>query len=635
MLISTHLHRPRRSVSTFFNVFSLLLFFVSSGTFVSAQAPTKLWDKSIGGNSYEDEVKVIPTSDGGYIVGGTSPSDASGDKSENSKGSFDYWVIKLNASGVKQWDKTIGGDGADFFSDIQQTVDGGYILVGSSQSTASGDKSENTMGGQDAWVVKLSANGLIEWENTLGGNSGDGGEEIRQTSDGGYVFVGYSYSDVSGDKSEAPRGGSDFWVVKLNANGTKAWDRTYGGSDYEDGYSIAVTADGNYIIGGISGSGISGDKTQANFGQSDYWVLKLSSSGAKEWDRTFGGDSSDFLRSVVETRSGEYLIAGDTYSGISGNKSASNVANPLSSVDFWVVKIDTFGNQIWDKTYGRGTYEQLSSIAITFDGGFVLGGWSLPKTPTGPFDFDYYITKLSPDGLYQWDKAFAGPEEDRLYSIRPTPDRGYILAGYSYSPAGPDKSENNKGDRDFWVIKLSTDPLPVTLATFSASKEGSTAFLQWKTTSETASSEFEIQHSINGKQWNSIGSIAAAGESNSDKIYQFIHTEPVRGQNNLYRLKMIDVDGTFALSRINALLFDQKNSGRIYPNPAAAGHLTVDVKNWTSVKNVKISTLNALTVYDSGPNPQQSININYLPTGIYMLKVFKKDGTSEQFRFVR
>ncbi|MBE8971461.1 T9SS type A sorting domain-containing protein, partial [Nostocales cyanobacterium LEGE 12452] len=152
---------------------------------------------------------------------------------------------------------------------------------------------------------------------------------------------------------------------------------------------------------------------------------------------------------------------------------------------------------------------------------------------------------------------------------------------------------------------------------------------------ESASSEFEIQHSLDGKQWQRIGAVAAAGESNSDKTYQFVHKEPVNGQNNLYRLKMIDNDGTFAFSKINALLFDQKNPGRIYPNPAAAGQLTVDVKNWGSVKKVQISTLNALTVYDSGHNPQQIIDINNLPTGIYMVKVFKKDGTSEQFRFVR
>lgn len=632
MFFFTRLLRPNGSAFTFLSAFALFLFFVSPGSFVFAQVPAKLWDKTIGGASWEDEVAALPTSDGGYILGGSSISNASGQKSENSKGSVDYWVVKLDASGNKQWDKTIGGTGADFLSDIQKTSDGGYILAGSSQSSASGDKSENSIS-QDVWIVKLSASGSIDWENTLGGSSGESVQEIRQTTDGGYVFIAYSSSGISGDKTEASRGDSDFWVVKLNANGSKAWDRTYGGSSYEMGGSISLTADGGYIIAGETGSGTSGDKSQAGFGLTDYWVLKLSSTGDKQWDKTFGGDNQDNLQAVLQTGSGDYLVAGYTSSGITGNKSAGSVGDP--SVDYWVIKVDANGNKIWDKTYGGGIYDRMTSITLTFDGGFALGGWSLPSDATGPFDWEYTIIRLSADGIQQWAQSFGGPEEDRLYSVQQTPDRGYILAGYSYSGIGPDKSQNNTGDRDFWIIRLAGDPLPVTLTTFSATKEGNTALLRWKTTSETSSSEFEIQHSLNGKQWNAIGSVAAAGESNTDKTYQFVHSEPTSGQNNLYRLKMIDTDGTFALSGIKSLFFGKKGAGRIYPNPAMAGKLTVDVHNWESVKRVQISTISALTVYDSGSKPQQTIDVNSLPAGIYILKVFKKDGTSEQFRFVR
>lgn len=633
MFISTRLLRPNRSAFTFLHAFALIQFFVSSGSFVSAQAPTKLWDKTIGGNGYEYEVKVIPTSDGGYMVAGSSSSDASGDKSENSKGNLDYWLIKLNDSGTKQWDKTIGGNGADFLEDIRQTSDGGYILAGSSQSDLSGDKSEGSLS-QDVWIVKLSASGSIEWDNTLGGSDGESVQEIRQTADGGYIFISDSFSGLGGDKTETSRGSFDLWVVKLNANGSKAWDRTYGGSDYEMNGSMSLTADGGIIIGAMSGSGISGDKTQANFGQPDYWILKLSSSGAKEWDRTFGGDNSDFFKRIVQTPSGDYLAAGDSYSGISGNKSADSKA--ASSRDFWVVKVDGNGNKIWDKTYGRGgQYDELTSLAITFDGGFVLGGWSLALDPQEDFDYDYWLTKLSPDGAYQWDKSLAGPKQDILLSVQPTSDHGYIIGGHSYSGAGPDKSENNNGDGDFWIIRLATDPLPVTLAMFSATKEGNTALLHWKTTSETSSSEFEIQHSLDGKQWNAIGSVAAAGESSIENNYRFVHTEPVNGRNNLYRLKMIDTDGSFALSSIKSLVFGRENAGRIYPNPAMTGQLTVDVKNWESVQKVQISTISALMVYDSGNKPQPTIDTQNLPAGIYILKVFKKDGTSEQHRFVR
>lgn len=134
----------------------------------------------------------------------------------------------------------------------------------------------------------------------------------------------------------------------MNANGSKAWDRTYGGSSYETGNSISLTADGGYIIAGNTGSGISGDKSQASFGLTDYWVLKLSSTGDKQWDKSFGGDNQEDLASVVQTASGDYLVAGYSYSGISGNKSAGRVRT--SSVDYWAIKIDPNGNKIWDKT---------------------------------------------------------------------------------------------------------------------------------------------------------------------------------------------------------------------------------------------------------------------------------------------
>ena len=633
MFISTRLLRPNRSAFTFLHAFALIQFFVSSGSFVFGQAPTKLWDKTIGGNGYEDEVKVMTTSDGGYILGGSSASNASGQKSENSKGGTDYWIVKLSSSGVKQWDKTIGGNSADYLYDIWQTTDGGYVLAGYSASNASGDKSENVSGGGDAWIVKLSAAGSIQWENTLGGDNGDGAYNILQTTDGGYIFSGYSASGISGDKSEVTRGNADFWVVKLNSDGGKAWDHVYGGNDFESNGYISATADGGYILGGTSVSGVSGDKTQASFGMTDYWVVKLSSSGTKEWDRTFGGDNSDTFGAIVQTSTGEYLVSGESSSGVSGNKSADFVLSPAN--DFWIVKLDASGDKVWDKTYGGALFNRFSSLALTFEGGFVFGGWSLSNAPAGPFDYDYTIIKASADGLNQWKKSFGGPDEDRLYSVHPTPDRGYIVAGNSYSGVGPDKSESNAGDRDFWIIRLAGDPLPVTLAAFSAIKEGNTALLHWKTTSETSSSEFEIQHSLDGKQWNAISSVAAAGESSIENTYRFVHTEPVSGPNNLYRLKMIDIDGSFALSSIKSLVFGQENAGRIYPNPTMTGQLTVDVKNWESVQKVQISTISALMVYDSGNNPQPTIDTQNLPAGIYILKVFKKDGTFEQHRFVR
>jgi len=227
------------------------------------------WQNTIGGSGYDQLYSIQQTSDGGYILGGYSNSGISGDKTESSQGDYDYWVVKLDAIGNIQWQTTIGGNDADWLYSVQQTTDGGYILGGYSLSDISGDKTEGTQGGNDYWVVKLDASGNIQWQNTIGGNNDDNLSSIQQTTDGGYILGGYSYSDISGDKTENSQGSDDYWVVKLNASGNIQWQNTIGGSGYDQLYSIQQTSDGGYILGGYSESNISGDKTENSQGFDD------------------------------------------------------------------------------------------------------------------------------------------------------------------------------------------------------------------------------------------------------------------------------------------------------------------------------------------------------------------------------
>ena len=174
-----------------------------------------------------------------------------------------------------QWQNTIGGGLVDVLYSMQQTNDGGYILVGNSSSNISGDKTENSQGGADYWVVKLDSSGTIQWQNTIGGNERDILYSIQQTNDGGYILGGSSLSDISGDKTENSQGGLDYWVVKLDSSGTIQWQNTIGGNGGDRLFSIQQTGDGGYILGGFSNSPISGDKTEDSLGY-DYWVVKLS-----------------------------------------------------------------------------------------------------------------------------------------------------------------------------------------------------------------------------------------------------------------------------------------------------------------------------------------------------------------------
>src|SRR5690606_25742988 len=303
---------------------------------------------------------INKTTDGGYILGGISESGISGDKTENKIGFLDYWVVKLDENGFIQWQNTIGGNYLDTLRKVFQTTDGGYIIGGYSSSAISGDKSENVIGSEDYWVVKLNSSGTIEWENTIGGNGEDLLYDIKQTDDNGYILAGTSDSDISFDKTESSKGGKDYWLVKLNSLGIKEWDKTIGGNSGDILYSISFTSDNGLILGGHSASDISGDKTENNIGLSDYWVLKLDSSYNIEWQNTIGGNDTDTMESVIEDNDGGFILAGNSLSNISGDKTE----NSNGIYDLWVVKLDNLGNIIWQNTLGGNASDFLRALTL-------------------------------------------------------------------------------------------------------------------------------------------------------------------------------------------------------------------------------------------------------------------------------
>ncbi|TPE43039.1 SBBP repeat-containing protein [Pontibacter mangrovi] len=426
----------------------------------------KEWDRTFGGDSSEWFYDIQQTSDGGYILGGHTESSIGGDKSEASRGSFDYWVVKLDSTGKKEWDRTFGGNDVDRLYALQQTSDGGYILGGYSNSGISGDKTQDRHGDfednidccLDYWIVKLDAKGNKQWDRTYGGDGGDVLQSLQQTSDGGYILGGDSNSGISGDKSESFIGSPDFWIVKIDSVGNKEWDRTFGGGDEENFASIQQTNDNGYILGGGSYSGIGGDKTEASRGGYDYWILKLDSEGNKEWDRSYGGEDSDRLYAVEQTSDSGYVLGGSSSSGISGEKTETSKGES----DYWIIKIDSIGNKEWDKTYGGDMSEWFSSLQGTNDRGYILGGYSESgisgdKSEAALGNYDYWVVKVDSVGNKKWDKTLGGQGEDRLHAIQQTSDEGYILGGQSDSGISADKSEPSRGGTDYWIVKLSPE----------------------------------------------------------------------------------------------------------------------------------------------------------------------------------
>ncbi len=247
--------------------------------------------------------------DGGYIVAGKSSSnDGDVTNHHGSIGSMDYWVVKLDSTGTIQWQKCLGGTYGEVGYSIQQTDDDGYIVAGYSSSN-DGDVTNNH-GSVDYWVVKLDSLGTIQWQKCLGGSRDEEGYSIQQTADGGYIVAGSTYSK-DGDVTNN-HGKSDYWVVKLDSTGTIQWQKCLGGTHDDEALSIQQTADGGYIVAGDSGSN-DGDVTN-NHGKTDYWIVKLDSTGIIQWQKCLGGSSYDEALSIQQTADGGYIVAGGTES---------------------------------------------------------------------------------------------------------------------------------------------------------------------------------------------------------------------------------------------------------------------------------------------------------------------------------
>jgi Secretion system C-terminal sorting domain len=358
------------------------------------------WQKTIGGSGSDYLISVSTTNDNGLICSGWSSSNISGLKTENSIGAGDYWILKLDSVGNIQWQNTIGGTGQDV---LVQTIptDDGYILGGYSISDISGDKTENS-DSWDIWIVKIDAVGNIIWQNTISGDESDFFRSIEQTNDGGYICSAVSNSNFGLDKAENCIGELDYWLIKLDSLGSIEWQNTIGGSENDHVYSISQTSNGEYICGGYSMSDSSADKTENNWDTTlttyDYWIVLLDSNGTIIWENTIGGYFNDNLNSVYENSDGTYILGGHSGSQISGDKTE----NTWGLQDFWIIKIDSLGNIIWQNSIGGNIGDDCWEVQGTFDQGYLTAGTSSSnlsgdKTENCIGVADYWIIKLYPD----------------------------------------------------------------------------------------------------------------------------------------------------------------------------------------------------------------------------------------------
>jgi len=360
------------------------------------------WFKHYGGSTSDRAYSIQQTSDGGYIVVGYTQS--------YTYGSQDFAIYKLDSSGNKVWFKHYGGSDYERALSIQQTSDGGYIVAGYTESYTHGD--------EDFAIYKLNSNGNKVWFKHYGGTQDDYGNSIQQTSDRGYIVAGYTESYT--------HGGEDFAIYKLNSNGNKVWFKHYGGSQSDKAVSIKQTTDGGYIVAGYT--------TSYTYGGYDFAIYKLDSNGNKTWFKHYGGPDHEFGLSIQQTSDGGYIVAGTTVSFTHGLE------------DFAIYKLDSSGNKVWFKNYGGTSRDSADSIQQTSDGGYVVAG-STHSYTNGSYDFALY--KLNSNGNKVWFKHYGGTQDDYGNSIQQTSDSGYIVAGSTES--------YTYGHSDIAIYKLDSD----------------------------------------------------------------------------------------------------------------------------------------------------------------------------------
>jgi len=380
-------------------VTSLMLSVFTAQTYSTlSQPPTLQWDRTYGGTAYDHAFSVIQTSEGGYAIAGETDSFGT---------NRDALLVKTDAAGTLQWNKTYGGGGVDTVYSLIQTLDGGYAMVGFTQSYGAGDN--------NYWLVKTDARGNMQWNKTYGGMGHDSPRCLVQTNDGGYAFVGYTYSFGAGS--------DDFWLVKTDKNGTLEWNQTYGGGSDDFAYSMVQTVDGGYALAGVTRS--------FGAGQGDFWLVKTDGLGNEQWNKTYGGTQEDWPLCITKTRNGGYAIAGCTLSFGAGGS------------DMWLVKVDSSGNTIWNQTYGGQNDEEAWSVVEKSDGGYAIAGQT---KSFGAGNSDFWLVLADAQGHMEWNGTYGGSGLDVACSIVQTNDGGYTLAGGTESFGA--------GARDFWLVKL-------------------------------------------------------------------------------------------------------------------------------------------------------------------------------------
>ncbi|MDN4028662.1 T9SS type A sorting domain-containing protein [Chryseobacterium gambrini] len=441
------------------------------GGFSSAQEV--VWQKDIRSSTQDFLSQVVTTIDQQYLItgssirgnsqkitGSSSPATSSlpSATSQQNNG-YDFHLVKLNQQGEEVWEKYFSGKNHDFLSATVNTQEGGFLLAGSSYSGKGLDKKDDSKGGSDFWLIRINEFGDELWQKTIGSTADEEAKAVIQTTDMGFFVAGNTtlpFGSAQGKQAQDPKikgyGSKDVLVVRLDKNGKELSQLILGGKGLDEVEKMIPTKDGGVLLGIYSRSNLGGSKDTENYGEGDYYIVKLSNTGQIQWEKNFGGKGDDHVKTLALTSTG-YLIGGESRSERSGNKSVGIE----EGTDVWLVAIDLNGNEQWQKSYNFKNRDVLMGMSVLHGSddktskGILLGGYTQAEGRIENDDETFWMLYLDQNGNEQWRKHVKGESrkrEERLSDIKLNRDGSIILAGTSAEELGKENWKIVKlGDR--------------------------------------------------------------------------------------------------------------------------------------------------------------------------------------------
>ena len=494
--------------------------------------------------------------------------------------------VMYSQSPTVVWSKYFGGTlgNTTEATSIQKTTDGGYIVGGRVSGTHPEASNYHDDGNSsyypDGFVVKVDSNFNLQWSKCYGTIYNESIRQIKQTSDGGYIFVGEAYVAFEGNA---------FWIVKINATGDVIWEKKYGGNGTDNAENVEEKVGGGFLVSGTSTS--SNGNVTANFGYTDYWVINMDSNGNLLSNANFGGAGNDDCHGLVVNSDGTYVIAGEAAS-YAGQVTCRTPAFCDSS--YWIAKLGSTDNIIWTQcvspySAGSNLFCTPYDMIKTSNNGYILVGRGIDNTNGNSYGAsDVWIVKLDSNGTIEWRENYGGSNNEYGYAIKQTTDGGYIIVGDSYSSDGnvtvtlPAYSEDNG-----WIFKIN-----------------STGVLEWQKTIGSASFGYDYFNDVIQISPTEYIAVGKAGNSNGDCI-----------DSNGRRFWVTKITTTALGITTNPLIGFEIE---VYPNPT---NDRLHYKTNEIVKTVSINDISGRKVLEVSSDNIMDTDISSLAKGVYIVTI--------------